>query len=107
MTLQGNMEAITMRKITEETRYYFNRNIKKKLGNTRVDVFGDMTYLYLFDNLIATKDNNTGVIEFTLAGWNSVTTRERLQAIGVKVSSCQWVPYYNGKAISTTEWITV
>lgn len=96
-----------MRKITEETRYYFNRNIKKKLGNTRVEVFGDMTYLYLFDNLIATKDNSTGKIEFTLASWNSVTTRERLQAIGVKVSSCQRVPYYNGKAISTTEWITV
>ena len=107
MSLQGNMEAITMRKITEETRYYFNNNIERKLGNTRVETFAHYTYIYLFDNLIAKKDNKTGEVKFTLAGWNSVTTRERLQAIGVQVSSRQWVPYYNGKAISTTEWITV
>lgn len=96
-----------MRKITEETRYYFNRNIKKKLGNTRVETFAHYTYIYLFDNLIAKKDNKTGEVKFTLASWNSVTTRERLQAIGVKISSKQRTPYYNGKAISTTEWYQV
>jgi hypothetical protein len=101
------MEAITMRKITEETKYYFDRNIEKNLGNTRIETFGQFTYIYLFDNLIVHKDNRTGKIEFTLANWNSVTTRERLQAIGVKVSSKQKIPYYNGKAISTTEWVTV
>lgn len=96
-----------MREITSEAKFYFDSNKKFKKSNTEVKVTEDLTALYLFNNLIAIKDRETNEIKFTLAGWNSVTTRERLKAIGVQISSKQWTPYYNGKTISTTEWVTV
>ena len=43
----------------------------------------------LFDNLIAAKHYKNGAREygtfFTMHGWNTVTTRERLKAIGVHI----------------------
>ena len=96
-----------MRDITIETMHHFRQCKKFKKSNTRIEVTENLVGLYLFDNLIALKDRETNEIKFTLAGWNSVTTRERLQAIGVQISSKQWTPYYNGKAINTNEWYQV
>ena len=93
-----------MREITSEAKFYFASNKKFKKSNTEVKVTEDLTALYLFGNLIAIKDRNTGEVKFTLAGWNSVTTRERLKAIGVQISSRQGIPYYNGKQIDCYGW---
>lgn len=39
---------------------------------------------------------------FTLAGWNTPTTRSRLRALGVEVMQKQRIPYYKGEAIDAT-----
>lgn len=50
--------------------------------NTRVVNTGLGTLeVYLFDNLIARRLNARNEWELTLAGWNTVTTRSRINAI--------------------------
>ena len=85
-----------------------------KSGNTEVtmtrnEYLGTCTAMvYLHDNLIAKISFGTEnvVAQFTLAGWNTNTTRSRLNALGVGVSQLNWAPYHNGKAISSTDWYT-
>lgn len=63
-------------------------------------------YVYLFDNCIYKIVNGTP--KFNLCGWNSATTRSRLNALGVNVTSKDFTPYYNGKPISAhSGWIAV
>jgi hypothetical protein len=75
-----------MRKVTREvTDAFFNRR-PRKCGNTRTDG----TTIWLHGNAIArhsdlahpTPEN----VEITLAGWDTVTTRERLNGIGRRAS---------------------
>ena len=85
-----------------------------KSGNTEVtmtrnEYLGTCTAMvYLFDNLIAKILFGPENVEaqFTLAGWNKNTTRSRLNALGVGISQCNWAPYHNGNAISSTGWYT-
>jgi hypothetical protein len=66
-----------MRKVTREvTDAFFNRR-PRKCGNTRTDG----TTIWLHGNAIARHADN-GDIEITLAGWDTVTTRERLNGVG-------------------------
>lgn len=63
-------------------------------------------YVYLFGNCIYKVVNGTP--KFNLCGWNSATTRSRLQALGVNVTSKDFTPHYNGKPISANSgWIDV
>ena len=64
-----------MRKITDTIVSAFMRGDSKTVGNTRTD--GDTIYLH--DNAIAWRDGRDVVI--TLAGWGTVTTRERLNGL--------------------------
>ena len=85
-----------------------------KSGNTEVTMtcnehLGTCTAMvYLFDNLIAkiSFGPENVVAQFTLAGWNTNTTRSRLNALGVGVSQCNMAPYHNCKAISSKGWYT-
>ena len=85
-----------------------------KSGNTEVTMtrnenLGTCTAtLYLQDNHIAKLSFGPDNVEaqITLAGWNTNTTRSRLNAFGVGVYQCNWAPYHNGKAISSTDWYT-
>ena len=85
-----------------------------KSGNTEVtmtrnEYLGTCTAMvYLHCNLISNISFGPENVEarFTLAGWNTNTTRSRLNALGVGVSQCKWAPYHNGKAISSTDWYT-
>ena len=52
-------------------------------SNTQVKVNDNKVEVYLHGNLIYKKQG--GVASFTLAGWNSNTTRSRLRALGVSV----------------------
>lgn len=74
-------------------------------GNTVVRVENGDVRVYLHGNLIF--QNVGGVESFTLAGWNTVTTRSRLNALGVYVSQKNWQPIYDGKVIKSWEWYTV
>ena len=70
-----------MRKITREIVAAFMNREKKTIGNSRTD----KTTLYLHDNAIAMHCLD-GSMKITTAGWNTPTTRERLNGLpGVKV----------------------
>jgi len=78
---------------------------KVSVSNTLVSVENGVIKVYLHGNLIYTKKN--GVERFTLAGWNTTTTRSRLRALGVDVYQRNYVPMYNGKEINDCDWYTV
>lgn len=67
--------------------------------------------LYLHGNLIAKREG--GKIMATLAGWNTPTTRSRINAvsnlIGGKGGVCtrKGIAMFNGKEISENEWFTL
>lgn len=90
-----------MKKITINARNAFNENRNFKSNNTEVLVSNDLngiqtTYLYLFGNLIAFKDNTGTFIDS--CGWKSNTTKERLNALnGVQISQKNYQWYLNGE----------
>ena len=89
-----------MRKVTASAIQSFNNNESKTHGsNTRTffDKENKITYLFLHENLIAKKES--GKLFITNAGWQSNTTKERLNAInGVSIYQKNWVWYLNDKA---------
>ena len=78
-----------MRKITEKSIKAFMSAEPFKEGNTEVEVLPNVTILRLFENAIAYRYNDLlGTLSVTTAGWNTPTTRERLNGIPfVKVST--------------------
>lgn len=69
-----------MRKITKESiQAFYNRKPFKK-SNMIVENKEEKTYLKLFDNIIAIIDEANELF-ITTAGWNSVTTRDRLNGL--------------------------
>lgn len=74
-------------------------------GNTVVTADNTGIKVYLHGNCIFAVYQ--GVKRFTLAGWNSVTTRSRLNALGVAVSQKNWAPMYKGSVINSRAWYTV
>ena len=103
-----------MRKIEEQMVAAIKARKNFKSGNTEVKMtrneylctFTSMVYLH--GNLIAkiSFGPDNVVAQFTMAGWNTNTTRSRLNALGVGISQCNWAPYHNGKAISSKGWYT-
>ena len=80
-----------MRKITREIVAAFMKRETKKIGNSRTDG----TTLYLHDNAIAKWDEN-GRLWVTNAGWESTTTKERLNGIpGVSIHQKNYTWYLN------------
>ena len=103
-----NAHTKHMRKITRESIEAFENNQDFDKQNTSVSNGG----LFLHGNKIAefesllTDDGNRNV-NITLADWNTVTTRERLNGIeGVRISVRKGVTYLNDKEWDG-EWITV
>jgi hypothetical protein len=72
----GRRERNLMRQVTKTIVDAFFARRSRKCGNTRTD---GQTF-YLHGNAIAKWED--GDIYITLAGWNTVTTRERLNGIG-------------------------
>lgn len=65
--------------------------------------------LYLHGNPIARFDQGgkypTIPTYVSLAGWNSTTTRSRLNALdGVKIHNHDFIPYLNGREIESDGW---
>lgn len=85
-----------MRKVTQKAVQCFRNNVNFKQGNTKVERLGNETRLYLHNNLIA-KRNPKGLY-ITNAGWQSNTTKERLNALpNVSIHQKNWEWYLNGK----------
>lgn len=97
-----------MRKITQQACHAFENGENFKMANTEVNGQG----YFLHGNKIAefeslfTKDGNRN-INITLAGWNTNTTRERLNGLSqVSITTKKGQAYLNGKPWDG-EWITV
>lgn len=87
-----------MRKVTKDVVGAFLRKEKRTQGNTHTD--GEK--LYLHGNMIACHSDE-GII-VSLAGWPTVTTRERLNAIpGVSITQRNGVQYMNGRELAPNE----
>lgn len=71
-------------------------------GNTVVSNENGVICVYLFGNQIA--EFRDGKRFFTLAGWCTVTTRSRVNALGANVSQRNFAPYFNGVQISSYNW---
>jgi len=96
-----------MRKVTQQIANAFARGNKLAVGNTMTD--GNAVFLH--GNKIAEWKQDG--LHMTLAGWNTTTTRERLNGIadnlGLKVSFNQknFEPYLNGTRIDEDAWHNV
>ena len=66
-----------MRKVTAEIVKAWARGESRTIGNTSTD--GDSIWLH--GNPIAWKTGDADIIALTLAGWPTVTTRERLNGV--------------------------
>lgn len=88
-----------MRKITIESRNAFLQNTPFSKSNMQVIVTPTKTKLLLHGNTIAInyKDKRKG-LKITNAGWQSNTTKERLNALpNVSIQQKNWIWYLNGK----------
>ena len=84
------------RKITEQACYAFESGKKFCLNNTMV-TDGAM---YLWGHKIAEYKN--GKLLVSMCGYNTVTTRERLNGLtGVCATTKQGTPYINGEEVSS------
>lgn len=66
-----------------------------KTGNTEVNHFAGCIRVWLHGNLIAELSPAHGW-RFNLCGWNTLTTRSRLNALGCNVVQKNFTPYRNG-----------
>jgi hypothetical protein len=86
-----------MRKITQRVATAFHSHSKLSVSNTITD--GESVWLH--GNKIIKRENNE--IYFSLAGWNTLTTRERINGIvGNKV-----IYKIKGEAIIKNKWSDV
>lgn len=98
-----------MRKITKESiKAFYNREPFKK-SNMIVENKEGKTYLKLFGNIIAILDEINELF-ITTAGWNSVTTRDRLNGLNeVSVGTNKGQLYlnnipWNGKLVNIKDY---
>lgn len=94
-----------MRKIEKEMLSAVRNGFNMSKQNTVVTHRDGVTRVYLHRNLIYKRVE--GIEVFTLAGWNTVTTRSRLNALGVGVYQRNFEPFYNGIKILPYGWYNV
>lgn len=96
-----------MRKTTQRIAEAFKNGKKLTLGNTNTD--GQTVCLH--GNAIMRKTENG--LYVTLAGWNTNTTRERINGIlhvlgkDSFFSQRNFIPYYNKTRCKIDEWLPV
>lgn len=83
-----------MRKITEKAKHAFEYGINFSNSNTQVSRTNDGSVaLFLHGHKIAWRTG--GKLYFSMCGWPSITTRERLQAAGINLYQYKWDQYYS------------
>lgn len=88
-----------MRKITSEAVNAFNSATPFNKQNMQIEVLPNVTVMKLHGNAIAYRYNDPlKTLSITNCGWESNTTKERLNAIeGVGISQKAGIWYLNGK----------
>ena len=95
-----------MRKITEQLVKAFSENRRFKSGNDEVTTSGTNVHLWLHGNNIAR--NGPDGLEINLCGWNTMTTRDRLNGLpGVNLRTVKGTLLLNGSPVSSDGWVTV
>lgn len=101
----NHLKTVKMRKITIEAAAHFEAGMTYGKSNTTVKVEGDRVEMFLHGNLIARREK--GTLQITMAGWETPTTRERLNGIpGVYVNQHKGEQYLNGKRWTNTNQLT-
>lgn len=105
---------IMSRKITELACRAFHRNENFKRDNTEVCVDKDnngevlCTKMFLFGNLIAIKYAENNIIKVCFQGWNSNTTRERLNGLSnVSFTTKRGKLYMDENEIDSYKWYII
>ena len=89
-----------MRKVTEQIKRAFEQGTSLKVGNTETD--GKTVWLH--GNAIIKRDPQ-GFVRWSLAGWNTPTTRERVNGIvNAGVHQVDFEPVLNGEVIDPYDW---
>lgn len=88
-----------MRKISRQASYEFYNGGRFNKSNTKV-MNGRM---FLFGNCIAEYINGY-VIAFTMAGYPTVTTRERLNTLGIPIRQVKGEQYVDEYQIDPNKW---
>lgn len=92
-----------MRKVTQQIKQAFERRESKTIGNTKTD--GNTVWLH--GNAIV-KRGFDGLVIASLAGWNTPTTRERVNGItGLGFHQKNFEPMLNGHIINPSDWFAV
>ena len=92
-----------MRKVTEQIKKAFEQGTSLKIGNTKTNG----TSVFLHGNEIVKRDPS-GLVMATLAGWNTSTTRERVNGItGLGIHQKNFKPMLNNQEIDSFDWISV
>lgn len=91
-----------MRKVTKRIKKAFEQGTALKVDNTSTDG----TSVFLYGNEIIRRESS-GLVVATLAGWNTSTTRERINGItGLDIYQKNFVPMLNGQEIDAHDWVT-
>lgn len=99
-----------MRKIEKEMIAAIHRGEGFTKGNTAVlwNKSREAFYVSLFGNTIARGERfgsfSHRITAVNLCGWNKVTTRSRLRALGVPVTSKDGIPYIGKNEIPEDGW---
>lgn len=89
-----------MRKVTQQIKEAFERGEAKTVGNTTTD--GNTVWLH--GNAIVKRDPD-GLVRWSLAGWNTPTTRERVNGIvNAGVHQVNFEAVLNGQTIDSSDW---
>ena len=89
-----------MRKVTAQIKQAFEQGKSLKVGNTETD--GNTVWLH--GNAIVKRDPD-GLVRWSLAGWNTPTTRERVNGIAnAGVCQFKFEPVLNGQEIDPFDW---
>ena len=88
-----------MRQITKQAIAAFLNAETFNKANTKIEVLPNVTILYLFNNPIAYRYNNPEkTLSITNCGWQSNTTKERLNALpNVRINQIKGEWILNGK----------
>jgi hypothetical protein len=91
-----------MRQVTQRIKDAFEQQRELTVSNTSTDGHN----VWLFGNKIIKREE--GKVYATLAGWNTVTTRERVNGItGAGFHQVAYRPMLNGEPVSDDQWIEV
>lgn len=92
-------------KVTEKEMINALESGINKRVSTNTEVYNGTVYLH--GNAIIKRDPSTGHVYVRLSGWNSVTTRSRLRAVGANVCCKDFTPYINGKVMDLYKWYAI